>query len=375
MSFGSNACFTSPRDLAVDPLDGAYCHAVLDDDVGHLLVFEAEGLDTRVVAAVELIVDHHTDAEARAEGVAHQVFVAFRAAQGFELGVYLGQGAAQCFAIGEQVAVVVDEYRNAEFVFEEGPQRHAFAERGEIGQVTADDAVGIIGRARECEADGDGFGLQFVDHGLEAFDHRCQAFVEVVRIRRHGDGFDDEFVGLHGSEHEVRTSGIESDDHPVVVSVHGCYLFVGFSIFLRRNRPCGACGSCGASPSPILRLHLVAEPRLPESGCRQVRADWLPLGVGGSVHWLHSVPVFSPAKIVKITERCGLRPESMHVWCDFCVAGANIRAFVPAGCFSGCQPCCFPGVFITFTHGSARPQGIRCGVAARHRALYSGIKS
>ena len=65
--------FNVARDLAVDPLDGAYRHAVLDDDVGHLLVFEAEGLDTRVVAAVELIVDHHTDAEARAEGVAYQV--------------------------------------------------------------------------------------------------------------------------------------------------------------------------------------------------------------------------------------------------------------------------------------------------------------
>ena len=80
------------------------------------------------------------------------------------------------------------------------------------------------------KADGDGFLLQFVDDGLKAFDHRCQTFVQVVGVRRQRDGIDDEFVGLHGAEHQVRAACVECDDHTVVVSVHGilviCWLWL-----------------------------------------------------------------------------------------------------------------------------------------------------
>ena len=175
------------RQLSVNALYGADRGAVFDDNVGHLLVLEAKSLDARVVAAVEFVVHHDTDAQTRAESVAHQILVAFGAAQRFEPGVHFGQCAAQRFAVGKEVAVVVDEDRNAEFVFEERPQRHAFAERGEVGQVSADDSVRIVGRAGEREADGDGFLLQLVDDGLKTFDHRRQTFVQVVGVRRQRD--------------------------------------------------------------------------------------------------------------------------------------------------------------------------------------------
>ena len=104
--------------------------------------------------------------------------------------------------------------------FEERTQRHAFAERREVGQITADDAVRIVGRAGECETDGYGFFGQTVDDGLEPFDHRREAFVEVLGMRREGDRLHNEFVGLHGAENEVRAAGVEGDDHPVVMAVH-----------------------------------------------------------------------------------------------------------------------------------------------------------
>ena len=44
--------------------------------------------------------------------------------------------------------------------------------------------------------------------------------IQIVGVRGHGDGFDDEVVGLHGSEDEVRAAGVEGDDHPVVMIVH-----------------------------------------------------------------------------------------------------------------------------------------------------------
>ena len=123
------------RGLAVDALHGAHGHALFDDDVGHLLVTQAERLDARVVAAVQFAVHHHTHAESRAEGVAQQVLIALRASGFFGPCVHLGQGTAQGLAVGEQVAVVVDEDRNAERHLEERPQRYALAERREVREI------------------------------------------------------------------------------------------------------------------------------------------------------------------------------------------------------------------------------------------------
>ena len=47
-----------------------------------------------------------------------------------------------------------------------------------------------------------------------------------------------EFVGLHGSEHEVRAAGVEGDHHPVVMAVHieQFGLDVGVSIYKDTNK-------------------------------------------------------------------------------------------------------------------------------------------
>ena len=208
------------RQFAVDTLDGADGGAVFHDDVGHLLVLEAEGLDARVVAAVEPAVHDHADSQSRTEGVSDEVLVFLGTAELFEPGVHLGQCAAQRLAVGEQVAVVVDEDRNAELRLEEGPEGDAFAERREVREVAADDAVGVVGRAGECETDGHGLGFQPVDDLTESLHHRGEAFIQVLGVRGERDGVHDEFVGLHGAEHQIRSAGIEGDDHPVVVAVH-----------------------------------------------------------------------------------------------------------------------------------------------------------
>ncbi len=207
-------------EFAVDALDGPDGGAVLADDAGHLLVAQAESLDARIVAAVELPADHHTDTQSRAESVAQQIAVTLGAAGLFEPGVHLGQGPAEGLAVSEEIAVVVDEDGDAELHFEERPQSYAVAERGEIGEVTSDDAVGVVGRTGEGEADGHGLLVEPGDDFEETPDHGFEALVQIVRLRGVGDGLDDELVGPHGTENEVGASGVEGDDDAVVVGIH-----------------------------------------------------------------------------------------------------------------------------------------------------------
>ncbi len=87
-------------------------------------------------------------AEAGAERHAEQVLVALGAAGLFQQAVDIGQEAGDGLAIDEEVAVVVDEGRDAELLLQHRPQGHAAAEAGQVAQV-ADDAVGIIRRRRE----------------------------------------------------------------------------------------------------------------------------------------------------------------------------------------------------------------------------------
>ena len=181
---------------------------------------QAEGFDARVVAAVEAVIDHDAHAEARAEGVAHQILVAFGAVQRFEPGVDLRQGSAQRLAVGEQVAVVVDEDRDAERRFEERTQRHAVAERREVGQIAADDAGAVVCRTGEGEADGHRSLGQLRYDFVETFDHSGQALVKVVRVRGIGDRVDDEFTTTHCAEHEVGTTCVESHDDTIVMLIH-----------------------------------------------------------------------------------------------------------------------------------------------------------
>ena len=87
-------------------------------------------------------------AEAGAQRHAEEVLVALGAARLFQQAVDVGQKTGDGLAIDEEVAVVVDEDRDAELLLEHRPQRHAAAEAGQVAQV-ANDAGRVVGRARE----------------------------------------------------------------------------------------------------------------------------------------------------------------------------------------------------------------------------------
>ena len=107
----------------------------------------------RVVAVEQHLINYNTAAEARANGHAKQVLVAFRIALLLKEFVYFGQQAVQGFAVGKEVAVVVDENRYMKLVLQHGFQGHAATEGGQVLQV-ADDAVGVVGGTGEAETDG-----------------------------------------------------------------------------------------------------------------------------------------------------------------------------------------------------------------------------
>ncbi len=95
---------------------GSDRHAFLHYGTTDILVWEAEGLYTRVVSSVQLPVDNDTDAKARAEGVTYQVLVSLAAAMLFKPPVYIRQCSTEGFAVGKKVAVIVYEYRYAKFI-------------------------------------------------------------------------------------------------------------------------------------------------------------------------------------------------------------------------------------------------------------------
>ena len=181
---------------------------------------QAEGFHTRVVAAVELSVHHHTHTESGAEGIAQQAVEAFAAAGLGQAAVDLGQGAAEGFAVGKQVAVVVDIYGQTEFMLQEGAQSHAVAKRREVGQIASDDSVGIVGRAGECETYGHRFFVERVDYLPEAIYHCVEAEIQVVGVGWHCQWLGYELTAAHCAKHQIGASGIESDYYSVIVLKH-----------------------------------------------------------------------------------------------------------------------------------------------------------
>ena len=137
-----------------------------------------------------------------------EVLVAPGAAGLFKQAVDVRQESRNGFAIDEQIAVIVDEGGNAELVFEHWPQSHAATEARQIPQI-ADDASGVIRRTREGKADGCWrLGALLLNAG-EALHNVGQATLEVVAVRRHGDGLGHRFRAAHGAETEVGAAGIE----------------------------------------------------------------------------------------------------------------------------------------------------------------------
>ena len=105
-----------------------------------------------VVAREQLAVDNHTTAKSGAEGHAEQIFILLGAACSLDGSIDFGQSAGKGFAIGKEVAVVVDIHRYIEVALQIRAESHAAAECREVGKV-AYDAVLIVGRTGECKTD------------------------------------------------------------------------------------------------------------------------------------------------------------------------------------------------------------------------------
>ena len=186
-----------------------------------MLVAQAEGLDARVVASVELAVCHKAHTETCTEGVAEQGLVTFCTTQRLQFLVHRWQSTRQSLAIGVEVSVVVDIYWNTELLLKEWTESHAVAERWEVRHIEAThDTVGIVCWARECEADSHRLAVEFSNHLIETIHQSLHTEVKILCVCRFCDRVNDEFVGTHCTKNEVCTACIECDDCAVVISIH-----------------------------------------------------------------------------------------------------------------------------------------------------------
>ena len=72
----------------------------------------------RVVADEQRAIAHDAAAEPGAERHAEQVAITFGAARRFEQPVDIRQESGRCLAVSEQVAIIVDERRQCELIFQ-----------------------------------------------------------------------------------------------------------------------------------------------------------------------------------------------------------------------------------------------------------------
>src|SRR5208283_5545625 len=98
----------------------------------------------RVVPDKKFAIPNNAAAEAGAQRHSEQVFETLGAARFFEEAVDVGQKAGNGLAIHKEVAVIVDEDRDAEFMAQHRTQGDAAPEAVEIAQI-ADDSIRIIG--------------------------------------------------------------------------------------------------------------------------------------------------------------------------------------------------------------------------------------
>src|SRR5450759_4709251 len=175
-----------------------------------------------VVALEQTPLAHHAGAEPGAEGGAQQVAVAPRAFGLLQQAVDVGQKAGDGFAKGEEVAVVADEHRQAELVFQRRTQWHTAAKHRHVHHIT-DDAVLVVGWPREGEADRHGFRdhqsrpvpagahRHLVVHAAETGDEQLQELVDGARHRGERHRRYDLTLALDGAEDQVGAAGVESE--------------------------------------------------------------------------------------------------------------------------------------------------------------------
>ena len=194
-----------------------------------MLVAQAECLDARVIARMQLAISHEAKAEARTECITEQSLITLCATQLLQLLVNLGQSTRQRLAVSVEVGVVVDIYGDTKLLLKEWAQRHTIAERWEVRQVeSAHDAVSVVGRTRESEADSNGLMVKFRHNLLKTINQCGHTFIQIVGIRWQGDRIYNKLIGSDSSEYKICSASVERDDCSLIVSVHCNAVFVEY---------------------------------------------------------------------------------------------------------------------------------------------------
>jgi len=205
--FEGDACGLGEK--AAETVDGCallYVAAGLE-----LVAQEADFHAGGVVAEEKVAIADEAATETGAEGDAHEIAVAPGATGLLEEAIDVREEALEGFAVGEEVAVIVDEDGNAEVLLEHRAEGDAATEAGEIREV-ADDAAAVIGGAGEGEADGNRRGGEALADLLEALDDIVEAVVEFVSFGGDAGEMEKEFTTLDGRKLQERATGVQSHD-------------------------------------------------------------------------------------------------------------------------------------------------------------------
>ncbi len=170
----------------------------------------------RVVAQEELPVVHHSPAETGPQREGDQVPEAPSLSRLGEPLVHPGQESPQRLAVGEQVAVVVDEDGNAVPVLEHRSQRDAAAEGGEVAEV-ADDPRAIVCRSGKGEGDRRRFPSRGREDLVEAFAKLVEARFQLVGARRKRKGLEQELPAANRVEDQLGPARVERQDQAAIV--------------------------------------------------------------------------------------------------------------------------------------------------------------
>jgi hypothetical protein len=122
-----------------------------------LMPQEPDFAGRRVIADNQLSVAHQAAAESRAQRDAQQIAKSLGTAGLFEQSVDVREESGRGFAVREQVAIVIDESRQSEGVFQDGRERHV-AIRRQVARVDHDAAevIARAGKAKLMAAGGSG---------------------------------------------------------------------------------------------------------------------------------------------------------------------------------------------------------------------------
>jgi hypothetical protein len=81
------------------------------------------------------------------------------------------------FAIGKEVAIVVDEYGHTEALLQHRAEGYTITEGREVGKETSDDATGVVGGTREGKTNGNRALRGVREEKVETLDDLFQASV------------------------------------------------------------------------------------------------------------------------------------------------------------------------------------------------------